>query len=150
MLENNDYDDLNSENEEYILEGICGDSVGIKKEIKKKLLKKEEKATCKIKNTNTNFSKKGFFCKIPFNNNKNIIKILFTTNHILNKESLQIGEFIDILYKGDPKTIELTKDRLVVTDSRDYKIGLDYSCIEIFDSDIFMKFLMTIFHLKMK
>ena len=132
MEENNDYYDLDSENEEYILEGKCGDSVDIKRAIKIKLLKKAEKATCKINSTKTGT---GFFCKIPFNNNKNIIKVLFTNNHILNKESLQIGKIIHILYKGDPKTIEITKDRLVFTDSRDYKIGLDYSCIEIFDSD---------------
>ena len=53
----------------------------------------------------------------------------------MNEESLKIGKIIHIIYKGEHKTIEITKDRLVFTDSRDYKIGLDYSCIEIFDSD---------------
>ena len=133
MVEDNDYFDLNSENEEYILEGKCGDSVDIGRKMKTKLLEKAEKATCKI--NSTNITGTGFFCKIPFNNNKNIMKVLFTNNHILNEESLKIGKIINILYKGEPKTIEITNDRLVFTDSRDYKIGLDYSCIEIFDSD---------------
>ena len=133
MVEDNDYFDLNSENEEYILEGICGDSLDIEEEIKEKLLKKAEKATCKIIVNNEIGT--GFFCKIPFNNNKNIIKVLFTNNHVLNEESLKIGKIIHILYKGASKTIEITKDRLVFTDSREYKIGLDYSCIQIFDSD---------------
>ena len=101
----------------------------------KKTIKKVEKATCKINSiTNTVTTGTGFFCKIPFNNNKNIIKVLFTNNHILKEESLKIGKIIHIIYKGEHKTIEITKDRLVFTDSRDYKIGLDYSCIEIFDS----------------
>ena len=101
----------------------------------KKTIKKVEKATCKINSiTNTVTTGTGFFCKIPFNNNNNIIKVLFTNNHILKEESLKIGKIIHIIYKGEHKTIEITKDRLVFTDSRDYKIGLDYSCIEIFDS----------------
>ena len=154
MVENNEYYDLNSEKKEYILEGKCGDSVDIGKKIEKKLLKKAEKATCKINSiTNTVTTGTGFFCKIPFNNNKNIIKVLFTNNHILKEESLKIGKIIHIIYKGEHKTIEITKDRLVFTDSRDYKIGLDYSCIEIFDSDgieDFYEILMTIFHLEMK
>ncbi len=136
MVKNNNYYDLNSENEEYILEGKCGDSVDIGIKIEKKLLKKAEKATCKINSiTNTVTPGTGFFCKIPFNNNKNIIKVLLTNNHVLNEESLKIGKIIHIIYKGEHKTIEITKDRLVFTDSRDIKIGLDYSCIEIVDSD---------------
>ena len=49
------------------------------------------------------------------------------------KNHLKLENYI--IYKGEPKTIEITNDRLVFTDSRDYKIGLDYSCIQIFDSD---------------
>ncbi len=104
-----------------------------KKKNENKNIRKSRKSKMQNK-----FNKKtgtGFFCKISFNNNKNIIKVLFINNHILNEESLQIGKIIHILYKGEPKTIEITNDRLVFTDSRDYKIGLDYSCIEIFDSD---------------
>jgi hypothetical protein len=133
MVEDNDYFDLNSDNEEYILEEKCGDSVDIRRKMKTKLLEKAEKAKFKInstKNTGT-----GFFCKISFNNNKNIIKVLFINNHILNEESLQIGKIINIIYKGKSKDIEITNNRLVFTDSRDYNIGLDYSCIQIFDSD---------------
>ena len=127
MVEDNDYFDLNSENEEYILEGKCGDSVDIGITMKTKLLKKAEKATCKI--NSTEITGTGFFCKIPFNNNKNIIKVLLTNNHVLNEESLKIGKIIHIIYKGEHKTIEIANDILIFTDSRDYKKGLDYSCI---------------------
>ena len=150
MKEDNDYD-INSDNEEYIFEAKCGDSVEIEETIKKKLLEKAEKATCKIIVNNEIGT--GFFCKIPFNNNKNIIKVLFTNNHVLNKESLKIGKIINIIYKGKTKNSKITKDSLILTDSRNYTIGLDYSCIEIFDSDgieDFYEILMTIFHLEMK
>ena len=53
----------------------------------------------------------------------------------MNEESLKIGKIINIIYKGKNKDIKITKDRLIFTDSRNYKNGLDYSCIEIFDSD---------------
>ena len=43
MVENNDYYDLNSENEEYLLEGKYGGSVDIRKKTEKKLLKKWKK-----------------------------------------------------------------------------------------------------------
>ena len=57
----------------------------------KKLKEKGEKATCKIiakdeKGNGINGS--GFFCKILYLNKT--IKILFTNNHILNKESIKI------------------------------------------------------------
>ena len=91
MKEDNDYD-INSDNEEYIFETKYGDSVEIEETIKKKLLKKAEKAICKI-NVNDEIGT-GFFYKIPFNNNKNIIKDLFTNNHVLNKESLKIEKLL--------------------------------------------------------
>ena len=128
--DNDDYDE-NSEDDEYILEG-AGQSLDIGKDKQNQLEEKAKKATCKIK---SKFIGTGFFCKIPFNNNKTIIKVLFTNNHILNEESLEIGKTINIIYKGNSKDIKITKDRLVFTDSREYKKGLDYSCIEIFDSD---------------
>ena len=40
--------DINSENEEYILEGKCGDSLKKEKNIEKKLFEKAQNATCKI------------------------------------------------------------------------------------------------------
>ena len=45
------------------------------------------------------------------------------------------------------KEMKITNDRLCFTDSRDNKIGLDYTFIQIFDNDgilDFFKFLMII------
>ena len=58
----------------------------------KEILNQMEKNICKIKigeNQGT-----GFFCKIPFPDKNNMLKVLITNNHIING---------DILYKKDEK-----------------------------------------------
>ena len=71
----------------------------------------------------------GFFCeindsKIPF------IKAFFTNNHILNKSSIEINKEIIFENCGQIKRIKITKDRRAYT-----KEELNYTCIEIFDTD---------------
>ena len=78
--------DIDSENEEYILEGKCGDSVKIEKNVEKKA----QNATCKIISEAIGT---GFFFEIPYGY-KNTIKALLTNNHVLNEESLKIGKTI--------------------------------------------------------
>jgi hypothetical protein len=126
---------LDLEDEEYILEGKCGDKVEIPDEKRKELMEKAKKSTCII---NSKINGKyiigtGFFCEIPFKNKK--MKVLFTNNHVLNEESIQIGKTIKIIYQGKAKDIEISEDRFCLTDSRDYKEGLDYTCIQIFEKD---------------
>ena len=75
----------------------------------------------------------GFFCQIPYNN-KNI-NVLFTNNHVINKDLLSIGQKIRLNYKGEDKEIEIKENRLIRTDSRNYKEGLDYTCIQILEQD---------------
>ena len=127
MEKKNFGNDSDSENDEYILEN----------NIEQQLLEKAKKAICEILSTinNKNEIGTGFFCKIHYNNNKNIIKVLFTNNHILNEESLKVGKIINIIYQGKAKDIKITNDRLCFTDSRDYKKGLDYTFIQIFDNN---------------
>ena len=106
------------------------------KPIKKELideLYKYESAICKIKFGTSN-SGTGFFCeinddKIPFK------KALFTNYHVLNKESIGINKEIKFEYCKEEKSIIITKNRRVFT-----KIELDYTCIEIFDTDNINKF----------
>ena len=76
-----------------------------------------------------------FFFYRYISERKKRIKALLTNNHVLNEESLKIGKKIKILYKGQLKEIKITNDRLCFTDSRDYKKGLDYTCIQIFNKD---------------
>ena len=71
----------------------------------------------------------GFFCeinnlKIPFR------KALFTNNHILDEEQTKINSQIKFEYCEKEINIIITKDRKVFTNKE-----LDYTCIEIFDTD---------------
>ena len=71
----------------------------------------------------------GFFCEL----NNNFIpfkKALFTNNHILNKSSIEINKEIIFENCGKIKRIKITKNRRAFTNEE-----LDYTCIEIFDSD---------------
>ena len=82
----------------------------------------------------------GFFCEI--NNNFPIRYGLFTSNHILNKSSIDYGNTIDFeyfefqksffssSYNRAKKQIKITEGRKVFTNEE-----LDYTCIELFESD---------------
>jgi len=90
-----------------------------------------ESAICKI---NFETSGIGFFCEIndddfPFK------KALFTNNHVLNKENIGINKEIKFEYCKEEKSIIITENRIVFT-----KRDLDYTCIEIFDTDKINKF----------
>ena len=97
----------------------------------KKLKEKGEKATCRIiaKDEKGNgIYGSGFFCKILYFDKT--IKILFTNNHILNKESIKIGKKIKFVYKGKIKEIEITEKRFCKT-----SLINDFTCIEILNED---------------
>ena len=92
-----------------------------------------ESAICKIK-FGTSGSAIGFFCEIndddiPFK------KALLTNNHVLNEKSIDINKEIKFEYCKEEKKISITKNRKVFT-----KKELDYTCIEIFDTDKINKF----------
>ena len=105
------------------LERDCGDNLEISKETERKLFEKGKLATCKIITDNQNGS--GFFCKIHKK-----IKKLFTNNHILNNESIQVGKIIRCAYKEKIKKIEITEERFCHTNAE-----LDYTFIQIFKDD---------------
>ena len=118
--------DIYNESETNKLEGDCGDNLEIDEETKTQLFEKGKLATCKIITENNNGT--GFFCIIPIKNEK--IKMLFTNNHILNNESIQIGKIIKCAYKKKLKIIEITEERFCQTNAE-----LDYTCIQIFNDD---------------
>jgi len=92
-----------------------------------------ESAICKIK-YGTSGPGIGFFCEIndddiPFK------KALFTNNHILNEKSININKEIKFEYCKEEKIINISKNRRVIA-----RKELDYTCIEIFDTDKINKF----------
>ena len=114
-----------------IFEAEIGDKVDIDEETNKQLIIKGKKATCKIfaKDEKGNgITGTGFFCKIPYFNTTKIV--LFTNNHILNEESIKLGNEIKIAYQNKIKMIEITNERFCKTN-----ILYDFTCIEILDED---------------
>ena len=86
-------------------------------------LYKAKKAICEIKMPNGFGS--GFFCKIPYTDNNNILlPVLITCSHILKRDSINSKD-IKIILNGESKTISLGQ-RKKWTDQ-----DLDFTCIEI-------------------
>ncbi len=113
------YFDNNNMNEaERIILNIMYDNLVKKRE-------KKFKATCKILNSNGMAKGTGFFCEINLNNK--LTKVLFTNNHVLNDYNS------DIKIEYDRDIIKLKKENRFFYTNED----LDYSCIEILDSDNF-------------
>ena len=77
----------------------------------------------------------GFFCDID-NNDLPFRKALFTNNHVLDENRIKINKKIEFEYCGKNRIIEITKNRRVFTNKE-----LDYTCIEIFNTDNINKFL---------
>ena len=100
---------------------------------------KMEESMCKIKfeRIENNKIKKGkgtgFFCEIE-DENIPIKYCLFTNNHVLNESNIEIDKIINFEYYKDGKYIEkeikMEKNRKVYTNKE-----LDYTCIEILESD---------------
>ena len=115
---------------DYELEADYGESIELDKKTEEFLLKKSNAATCKIISESENgkpLHGTGFFCKIPLEGK--IMKVLFTNNHILNKNSIKEGEIIKCRYKNELKKFEI-KNRKCFTNEE-----LDYTCIEILNED---------------
>ena len=98
-----------------------------------------ESAMCKIiykKNSERGYGT-GFFCEI--NADIPIKKELFTNNHILDEDSIEINKEIEFEYlnkkEKENRKLIITKDRRKYTNAE-----YDYICIEIFDSDKINKY----------
>jgi len=83
----------------------------------------------------------GFFCNLKINFPDFPLKYcLFTNNHVLNDSNLKIGQIINLNYLKDNKMfknkIQITEKRKVFTHE-----NLDYTCIELFESDNIDNFL---------
>ena len=94
-----------------------------------------EKSMCKISFETINNNEieeikgTGFFCEMD--NNFPFKYALFTNNHIVNKDS----KIINIEYMNKNKEIKIAGKRRIYTDKE-----LDYTCIEIFNSDNIINF----------
>ena len=76
-----------------------------------------------------NKSGTGFFCEID-DDNIPFKKALFTNNHVLNENRIHINNEFKFYYLKKLKIIKITEERKRFTNK-----DLEYTCIEIFDSD---------------
>ena len=143
--------DNNRENNDKIDELIASKEFNVQKEavlqghgepIKKdeiiNLFKMEE-SMCRIEYERINNNKiekgkgTGFFCEIS-DKNTPIKYCLFTNNHVLNQANIEVGNIINFEYykdgKYEIKEIKIDENRKTYTNG-----ALDYTCIEILESD---------------
>ena len=98
-------------------------------QIIKHYLTKAENAICKIKLSKGYGT--GFFCKIPFTENFNLLlPVLITCNHVLSKDIIESENYIEIIVEEEKKRISL-KDQRKKWTSED----LDFTAIEILNND---------------
>ncbi len=94
-----------------------------------KIFKQMNNCICKIEIGNMNGT--GFFCKIPFPNLNNMIPVLITSNLIINKNSYNKEENIDIDIKNENNIIELNLNKRMKYSNEQYGITI----IEIKEND---------------
>ena len=114
----------NSPNEQYL-----GGLPTLNSTQNKTILSQLEKTICKIHKLDGK-NATGFLCKIPFPDNSNLMPVLITNNHVLNKEDIQLFKTIRITFCNDKieKYIKLDESRIVYTSSDE---SIDITIIEI-------------------
>ena len=105
---------------------------------------KMEKSMCKIetrKITGEKGTGSGFFCKLS-DENIPFKCALFTNNHVLNESNIDIGKTIKLEYLEMQKYLfnksyNPVKKEIIITEKRKFftNKNLDYTCIELFESD---------------
>ena len=91
----------------------------------KKILFQMENCICKIYMNNGGIGT-GFLCKIPFNNN--LLPVLITNNHVLNKNDIDNNKIIKLMINNKAKKIEIDNSRKKYTNSDK---NIDITIIEI-------------------
>ncbi len=96
----------------------------------RKIIEQMEKNICKLKIGKTQGT--GFFCKIPFPNENNMLPVLMTNNHIIDGEFLfkkNENISLEIEEEKNPKTIYL--DNRIKYTNKEY----DITIIELLEKD---------------
>ena len=91
---------------------------------------KAQNAICKIIINEEKYGS-GFFCKIPYTENKNILlPALITNNHVLSKNIIESEDSIKIMIEKEIKNISLKIERKKWTNEE-----MDFTVVEITDYD---------------
>ena len=79
----------------------------------------------------------GFFCKIPFPDNKNLLSVLITCNHIINEDYLTRNKSIFISFNNQNERREINLENRIQFTNKEY----DITIIEIKQKDNINDFL---------
>ncbi len=66
----------------------------------------------------------GFFCKIPFPDNKNLLSVLITCNHILNEKFLNSNKSILIISNNGNEKREILIENRIIYSNKEYDITI--------------------------
>ena len=69
-----------------------------------------KKSVCKIKCNNGGYGS-GFFCKIPFPDNFNLLPVLITNYHVISKDDILLNKNINISLNNDKLNINIVMDK---------------------------------------
>jgi len=97
------------------------------------ILSQMKNCICKIVNDDGRKGT-GFFCKIPFPNKSNLLKVLITNNHVLNENDIKNGKIIKLIMYNKEQNIE--KDIIIDNSRKRFTIlnideGIDITILEI-------------------
>ena len=118
----------------YIKEkGISNAPESIPIDVLKTIIEQTEKSICKIICKNEG-NGTGYFCSIPFPDKYNLLPVLITNNHVVDKNDIIEGNTIDLTLNNDkiPFKIKIDNSRKVYTNEK-----YDITFIEIKETDGF-------------
>ena len=118
---------MESTSESFFQGNIPNQAPPIPVERTEKILDQAKKQLCKIYMSNGDFGS-GFFCKIPFPDENHKLNVLFTNNHVLNKDAIKNGKIIKFSLDNDK-----IKKEIVIDDTRKTytSVELDTTIIEL-------------------
>ena len=102
----------------YIDEDFKGNVVSLKMEQGKEILSQLEKKVCKIYEIYNGGKGSGFFCKIPYPDEFNLLPVLITNKHVLDQKDLEKHKKVKLSFNDDKE------NRILIIDEK-RKI---YSC----------------------
>ena len=77
-----------------------------------KILSQMKNCICKIYKNNGSTGS-GFFCKIPYNNQSQLLTVLITNNHVLNENDLKNNNIIKYSLKDDKQIGKIIIDNKI-------------------------------------
>ena len=103
--------------------------ISVNKQCKLKIIEQMEKSICKIIKNDETFGT-GFFCNIPHQGQN--LKVLITSNHLINKSYINNNKIIKISFDDDKilKEIKIDDNKTIYTSKYD-----DISIIEMNETE---------------